>query len=383
MGVGGDPLRRGRPRQFVPSPSGVWKQFPKEEGVESYLGVPLQDPEGSILGHLAIFDSLKCRRSLGCCFLSRFSLPERPPNWVGSAQWINSAKAKNAFAIFYEAPIMSIGMSAWTLEQTFHHWINDGLMTLFFLVVGLELKREVLVGELASLRDAALPIVAAIGGMVVPAAIYLALNPESPAAHGWGIPMATDIALAIGILVLLAWRVPRGLIVFLMALAIADDLGAVLVIAIFYTGHLDVGALVSAAATWGVLMLLNQGGIRQQLPYWVFGVILWYFMLRSGVHATIAGILLAFTIPARPAPARTPEQFDARVSQLLAAFRAHAEDPSTPSDPLTSHDMATIAGQPGARFESRPEPATPHGARAEPLGDLRRSANLRFRERGH
>jgi len=245
-----------------------------------------------------------------------------------------------SLAQFWEQP-MSIGMGAWTLKQTLHHWINDGLMALFFLLVGLELKREVLVGELASLRDAALPIIAAIGGMVVPAAIYLALNPESPAARGWGIPMATDIAFAIGILVLLAWRVPRGLVVFLMALAIADDLGAVLVIAIFYTGKLDTGALVSAAATWGVLLLLNQGGIRQQLPYWVFGVILWYFMLRSGIHATIAGILLAFAIPARPA--RTPERFDARVSQLLAAFRAHAEDPSTPSEPLTSHDMATIA----------------------------------------
>lgn len=242
-----------------------------------------------------------------------------------------------SLAQFWEQP-MSIGVGTWTLEQTLHHWINDGLMALFFLVVGLELKREVLVGELASFQDAALPIVAAIGGMVVPAATYLALNPESPAANGWGIPMATDIAFAIGILVLLAWRVPRGLVVFLMALAIADDLGAVLAI---YTDYLDVGALVSAAATLGFLVLLNQGGIRQQLPYWVLGVILWYFMLRSGVHATIAGILLAFTIPARPA--RTPEQFDARVSQLLAAFRAHAEDPSTPSDPLTSHDMATIA----------------------------------------
>lgn len=229
----------------------------------------------------------------------------------------------------------------WTLEQTLHHWVNDGLMALFFLLVGLELKREILVGELSSLRDAALPIVAALGGMLVPALIYFSLNSDTPAARGWGIPMATDIAFAIGILVLLASRIPRALIVFLMALAIADDLGAVLVIALFYTDALDHAALLSAALALGALLLLNRGGVRRQLPYWIVGILLWYFTLLSGVHATVAGVLLAFTIPVRPL--RTAQQFDARVSQLLNAFRAHAADPGTPSDVLTSHDMETIA----------------------------------------
>jgi NhaA family Na+:H+ antiporter len=245
-----------------------------------------------------------------------------------------------SFAHFWERRA-GLQLGAWTLEQSLHHWINDGLMALFFLLVGLELKREALVGELSSLKDAALPIIAAIGGMVVPALIYLALNPASPAARGWGIPMATDIAFAIGILVLLAWRIPRALIVFLMALAIADDLGAVLVIALFYTGALDTGALLYAAVALGLLVLLNRGGVRRRLPYWLLGALLWYFTLLSGIHATVAGVLLAFTIPVRPS--RTPQEFEARVSQLLTAFRAHAEDPSTPSDPVTSHDMAAIA----------------------------------------
>jgi Na+:H+ antiporter, NhaA family len=235
----------------------------------------------------------------------------------------------------------ALGFGAWTLQLSLHEWINDGLMALFFLLVGLELKREMLVGELASLKDAALPIVAAVGGMAVPALIYWLLNQGTAEVRGWGIPTATDIAFAIGILVLLAWRVPRALIVFLMALAIADDLGAVLLIALFYTGALNTAALITAAAVLAVLILLNRGGVRHRLPYWLLGLVLWYFTLQSGIHATIAGVLLALAIPVRPRC--TPEQFDARVSQLLEAFRGHAQDPSTPSDPLTSHDMAAIA----------------------------------------
>jgi NhaA family Na+:H+ antiporter len=126
-----------------------------------------------------------------------------------------------------------------------------------------------------------------------------------------------------------------------MALAIADDLGAVLVIALFYTGALDTGALVNAIISLALLVLLNRGGVRRRLPYWILGALLWYFTLLSGIHATVAGVLLAFTIPVRPS--RTPQQFDARVAQLLTAFRAHAEDPSTPSDPVSSHDMAAVA----------------------------------------
>ena len=246
----------------------------------------------------------------------------------------------DSFARFWEHSA-ELTLGAWTLDQTLHHWVNDALMALFFLLVGLELKREILLGELASLKNAALPIAAAVGGMVVPALLYLAMNPDAPAARGWGIPMATDIAFAIGILVLLSHRIPRALIVFLMALAIADDLGAVLVIALFYTGALNQAALLSAALALGVLILLNRGGVRALLPYAAVGALLWYFTLQSGIHATVAGVLLAFTIPARPL--RTAQQFDARVSHLLTQFRAHAHDPTTRSEVLTSHDMAAIA----------------------------------------
>ncbi|HYC46553.1 MAG TPA: Na+/H+ antiporter NhaA [Burkholderiales bacterium] len=231
-------------------------------------------------------------------------------------------------------PRVSIGL-------TWHQLVNDGLMALFFLLVGLELKREMLVGELSSLRDAALPVIAALGGMVVPAVIYAAFNAGEPTASGWGIPMATDIAFAIGILVLLAWRVPKNLIVFLTALAIADDLGAVLVIAVFYTADLDLRALGGAGAVLVVLWLFNRAGIRRALPYGVAGILLWLALHASGVHATLAGILLAAMIPARPA--HTPAEFERRITELHAAFRADRRDVDTPDDPLSNSRMASIA----------------------------------------
>ena len=227
------------------------------------------------------------------------------------------------------------------LELSWRAWVNDALMALFFLLVGLELKREILVGELSSLRNAALPVFAALGGMIAPALLYAALNHDSPGARGWGVPMATDIAFAIGILVLLAWRIPKNLIVFLTALAIADDLGAVLVIAIFYTADIDMGALGAAGALFALLMLLNRGGVRYPLPYAVVGALLWYAVHESGVHATIAGILLALSIPARPA--RTPAQFERRIEELQSAFRDDRRDAETADDPLGNHRMASIA----------------------------------------
>jgi NhaA family Na+:H+ antiporter len=177
--------------------------------------------------------------------------------------------------------------------------------------------------------------------MVVPALIYAAFNAGTPAASGWGIPMATDIAFAVGILVLLAWRIPQSLIVFLTALAIADDLGAVLVIAVFYSAGLDLQALGVAAALFAVLTLLNRGGVRHPLPYALVGVPLWYAMHASGVHATLAGILLAAAIPARPA--HTPAQFERRIGELRSAFRADRRDAQTPDDPLSNFRMASIA----------------------------------------
>ena len=242
---------------------------------------------------------------------------------------------------FTELPLGVSAGGRLGLELSVHQWINDGLMTLFFLLVGLELKREILVGELSSLKDAALPVIAALGGMVLPASIYLTLNAGTAAAPGWGIPMATDIAFAVGILVLLAWRIPKNLILFLTALAIADDLGAVLVIAVFYTSDLDLGSLGSAAALFAILVLFNRGGVRHPLPYALIGVLLWVAVHDSGVHATLAGILLAMAIPARPA--HTPGHFERRIDELQQAFRADRRDEDTPDDPLSNHRMASIA----------------------------------------
>lgn len=216
-----------------------------------------------------------------------------------------------------------ISVGSWAMEKTLHHWVNDGLMALFFFVVGLELKREILVGELARPRQAALPIVAAIGGMVVPALIYLAINPAGEAARGWGIPMATDIAFAIGALVLLAGRVPKALITFLVALAIVDDLGAVVVIAVFYTEQLAPGWLIAAALILALLVVFNLAGIRRTGPYLVVAVLLWYALLQSGVHATLAGVLGAFTVPARPK--YDPLLFSRHVKNLIQRFEASYE----------------------------------------------------------
>jgi len=216
---------------------------------------------------------------------------------------------------------IGISIGEWRLEKSLQHWVNDGLMALFFFMVGLELKREILVGELAVPRQAALPIVAAVGGMLLPALIYAAINPHGDAGRGWGIPMATDIAFAIGALVLLADRVPKALITFLVALAIVDDLGAVVVIALFYTDQLVWEALLAAAGILGVLIVFNLAGIRQPLPYLLLGVVLWFALLKSGVHATLAGVLTAFTIPARPK--YDPVRFSRHVKELIARFDAN------------------------------------------------------------
>jgi NhaA family Na+:H+ antiporter len=210
--------------------------------------------------------------------------------------------ANGAFAEAYRHLIhtpISLNIGSWVMNMSMHHWVNDGLMALFFFVVGLELKREIMVGELSDLRQAALPIIAAVGGMVVPALIYLAFNHDSQAALGWGVPMATDIAFAVGVLVLLASRVPKALITFLVALAIADDLGAVLVIALFYTQELALNWLMVSAALVIILISLNYAAIRKAMPYFIIAVLLWYALLQSGVHATLAGVIGAFTVPAR------------------------------------------------------------------------------------
>lgn len=204
----------------------------------------------------------------------------------------------HAYEHILHTPIgFSIG--EWRLEHSLHHWINDGLMWLFFFLVGLEIKREVLVGQLADFRQALLPIIAAIGGMVVPALFYAMVNLGDEGLRGWGVPMATDIAFAVGVLVLLGSRVPKSLLTFLVALAIVDDLGAVAVIAIFYTDNIVWEALAAALVIFGLLIALNRFGVRNPIPYFLVGTALWMAFLESGIHATVAGILTAWTIPAR------------------------------------------------------------------------------------
>ena len=181
---------------------------------------------------------------------------------------------------------------------TLAQWVNDGLMAVFFLLIGLELEREFYVGELSSLKDALLPIVAAVGGMLVPAIIYTLFNQGSLTQAGFGIPMATDIAIALGVLALLGNRIPSALKVFLVAFAVIDDLGAIIIIALFYTAKLSLYSLFAALLVWTILILLNRiFKIIHIAPYVIGGVIMWVFMLQSGIHATIVGVMLAFAIP--------------------------------------------------------------------------------------
>jgi Na+:H+ antiporter, NhaA family len=191
-------------------------------------------------------------------------------------------------------------LSLWNYEVGHHsvvHWINDGLMAIFFLLIGLELEREIYVGELSDVRNSMLPIFAAVGGMLFPALIHLAFNYGSGSQSGAGIPMATDIAFALGVLSLLGNRVPSALKVFLAALAVIDDLGAIIVIALFYTETIDWSSLGIAVGIFAALLILNRLKVHNLIPYLIAGVVMWHFMLNSGIHATITGVLLAFAIP--------------------------------------------------------------------------------------
>jgi Na+:H+ antiporter, NhaA family len=244
---------------------------------------------------------------------------------VAALIWANSPWASGYFHLWHTN--LTFGFAGKLLSEPLHFWINDGLMALFFLLVGLEIKRETLVGELASLRKAALPIAAALGGMIVPAGFYAVFNHGGPGASGWGIPMATDIAFALGVLALLGDRVPVSLKVFLAALAIVDDIGAVLVIAFFYTEHISWIGLGVAGFFFLALIAANRADARHPLIYAALGVGLWLAFLQSGIHATVAGVLLAMTIPTR-------ERIDghgflARSEKILAEFRRVEEEGET------------------------------------------------------
>jgi NhaA family Na+:H+ antiporter len=254
---------------------------------------------------------------------------------VAALLWANSPWGASYAALWHTS--LSFSLGEWRLSKPLESWINEGFMALFFFVVGLEIKREVLGGELASVRRAALPIAAALGGMLVPAGIYLAFNAGQAGAAGWGIPVATDIAFALGVLTLLGKRVPLGLKVFLTALAIVDDIGAILVIALFYSVGVNWVGLVVATGWFLALVAANRLGVRQPLVYLLLGLGLWMAILLSGVHATIAGVLVALTIPAQ-ARIQRQEFLDAG-QHLLETF---AEAPETRGGRFISEEQQAI-----------------------------------------
>jgi Na+:H+ antiporter, NhaA family len=238
--------------------------------------------------------------------------------------WANSPWEESYHGIWHTT--FTLGVGKYVLSWSRHIWVNDGLMAIFFFLVGLEIKREVLIGELATLKQAAFPFMAALGGSIVPALIYLALNHSSIHARGWGIPMATDIAFALGVLALLGNKVPASLKVFVAALAIVDDIFGVLVIALFYTAHISYVSLLLGFAGVGVSFLANWAGVRQPAVYAFIGVFVWFAVLQSGVHATIAGVLLAFSIPVKTSIDK--ESFLSKCRRLLDRIQ-HADPNSS------------------------------------------------------
>jgi len=216
---------------------------------------------------------------------------------------------------------IAIGPAGWALKDSLQHWINDALMALFFFVVGLEIKRELVHGELQEPRTAALPAIAAIGGMAVPAILFSALAGSGEAARGWGIPMATDIAFAVGILALLGRHAPRGLKVFLLTLAIVDDIGAILVIALFYTSDFGVGWMLGAAGSLGLVIAVRRLGVNHPVAYIPLAVAAWYCTYRSGIHPTIAAVALGLLTPAVPVGSRPVlEQLEHRLHPWSSYF---------------------------------------------------------------
>jgi NhaA family Na+:H+ antiporter len=275
---------------------------------------------------------------------------------IAALVWANSPWWESYFHL-WEVPV-TLGFGEFVINKNLHHWINDGLMAVFFFVVGLEIKRELLAGELSTPKKAVLPFAAALGGMLVPAAIYAALNWGKPGAPGWGIPMATDIAFALGILTLVGSRVPLGLKVFLTALAIVDDLGAVLVIAIFYTTELSFTSLGFGGAFLVAMLVVNKLGFRSPLLYLALGFLAWVGFLKSGVHATIAGVLSALMIPSTVRI--DPLRFLRDSQQSLKEFEEATNMGDKPGVLLTGFQQEAIA-----TLEERAEWAQPPMQRLE------------------
>jgi len=223
-----------------------------------------------------------------------------------AAMVINNSPLYQSYQALLDIPV-AVAFSDFSIDKPLLLWVNDGLMAIFFFLVGLEIKREVLEGRLSSVDRAALPLIAAVGGMAVPALIFIGVNLGTPAnLDGWAIPAATDIAFALGILALLGPAVPTALKVFLLGIAIIDDLGAILAIALFYTSNLSVESLIVSAVGLGIMFAMNRFGVRQIAPYALIGLVVWAGVLKSGVHATLAGVLVALMIPMRDKDGESP-----------------------------------------------------------------------------
>jgi NhaA family Na+:H+ antiporter len=272
---------------------------------------------------------------------------------VAALVWANSAWSDTYFSLLEEH--LSIEFMGFHLDESVQHLINDGLMAIFFFVVGLEIKRELIIGDLRDPRAAALPVMAALGGMILPAAIYIAFNAGAgaEAVRGWGIPMATDIAFALGVVALLGSKVPSGAKLFLLAVAIADDIGAIAVIALFYTEELSAGYLAGAIGLLILVWIATKVHVRSYAFYVPLAVVIWYLFLESGVHATLAGVALGFLAPARPY--YSPKEFDSRARSILDQFPLEPE--STEAQEHADHealllaDIATEAVSPLNRME--------------------------------
>lgn len=270
--------------------------------------------------------------------------------------WANSSWGDSYIALWNT--LITVGPEGGAISKPLILWINDGLMAIFFFVVGLEIKREVLVGELSSPRKAALPVAAALGGLALPGIIYFTINAGTPGVSGWAIPTATDIAFALGVLALLGSRIPTSLKVFLTALAIVDDIGAVLIIALFYTSKLSLTALAIGGVFFIGLIVANRLGVRRLLVYAILGTGLWVAFLKSGVHATIAGILCAMTIPTRTRI--NGEEFTTKVKRFLDEFRVGGEPKSDMV--MTDHQRGAVqAIEDACDFVESPAHRLEHG----------------------
>ena len=270
---------------------------------------------------------------------------------VAALVWANSPWSDSYESVWHTT--VRLDFDAVVFSDSLRHWVNDGLMALFFFLVGLEIKRELVHGELSSPRRAALPAIAALGGMLVPAAIFLAFNAGADGSDGWGIPMATDIAFALGVLSLLSNRVPFSLKVFLLGLAIADDIGAIIVIAVFYTHGIDLTALGIAGLVIATLIGLQRTGLRNNDGYILLGIVLWAAVYKSGIHATLAGVALGLLTPARPA--LDPDGFSASAGELVSRYQS-AEDDEKEGVLSQIEDLAHGTAPPVDRIEHNLHP---------------------------